>query len=100
MSRYSRLKEQGLCVRCGKNPVAEGKVECQECRDKRAKYAKEAYYIKKMASMNDNKCVKCGKEKEPDRKDYTYCRKCAELEVGRVQEYRIAKSLGLEENKE
>lgn len=32
--RYQRLKEQGLCVHCGKNPPTAGKTTCAECDKK------------------------------------------------------------------
>lgn len=30
-NRYSRLKQEGICVRCGKHPVEKGKVHCSTC---------------------------------------------------------------------
>lgn len=30
-NRYSRLKQEGICVRCGKRPVEKGKVHCSTC---------------------------------------------------------------------
>lgn len=37
--RRASLKEQGLCTRCGRNPVENGYVMCALCRKKdRVKY--------------------------------------------------------------
>lgn len=30
-NRYNRLKQEGICVRCGKRPVEKGKVHCSTC---------------------------------------------------------------------
>ena len=38
---YDRLKALGMCVECGKRPVIPGQVHCEQCREKRRKYAKE-----------------------------------------------------------
>ena len=33
--RRARLKEAGICVRCGKNPAREGRTRCQACEDRK-----------------------------------------------------------------
>jgi len=33
-ARAERLKEQGLCIKCGKKPPVEGKVHCEECAER------------------------------------------------------------------
>lgn len=33
-ARYRKLREEGLCVRCGKKMAARWSVYCEECRDK------------------------------------------------------------------
>ena len=35
---YTRNKEQGLCVRCGKEPAIAGQCMCAPCRDRFRKY--------------------------------------------------------------
>ena len=35
MSRYKRLKEQGICVRCGSRPAEKGRVNCQICKERK-----------------------------------------------------------------
>lgn len=32
LKRYSDRKENKICVRCGKNPAREKKVECEGCK--------------------------------------------------------------------
>lgn len=41
-SRYYRLKEKGICVRCGRNLADPGRTQCFDCSDKKSKkrYAK------------------------------------------------------------
>lgn len=39
--RRKKLKESGLCTRCGKNQVATGRVDCEVCLEKQRKRSRE-----------------------------------------------------------
>lgn len=63
---------QGLCGTCGKNPLAEGRKDCLQCKERRAKRQKERYHVAKQnkleyASLRREKfkavgvCSRCGK---------------------------------------
>ena len=63
-SRYERLKQEGICVRCGKEPAAEGHVTCETCMEKRrAKEKKDRQRNpkdKRGEWITDGKCAQCG----------------------------------------
>lgn len=42
--RYYWYKEHGICVRCGQEDAAPGKVKCEECAAKEADRSMAAYY--------------------------------------------------------
>lgn len=42
--RYYWYKEHGICVSCGQEEAAPGKVRCEECAMKAAAWARAAYY--------------------------------------------------------
>lgn len=91
--RYHWLKEHGICVKCGSEKAAKGKVRCEKCLEKgriylqenRAKYenyknqrkerqkayAHERYYRRKEHGI----CVQCGKKQAV--KGKVYCKMCA-----------------------
>lgn len=39
--RYTKLKEQGICVRCGKRNAIQGRVMCEWCLAKTLQYQKQ-----------------------------------------------------------
>lgn len=50
-TKYQRLKERGLCGRCGKNPSIKGHTVCAECLEK----------IKRNNKKQKSLCDKCTK---------------------------------------
>ena len=51
--RYSRLKNEGICVRCGKRPAENGKTRCRLCLDKEADRQRERRYRLKQEKMGE-----------------------------------------------
>lgn len=49
--RYERLKEQGICPRCGKEKAKEGKIYCQICLGKMKSYSSQI----SIANINQRK---------------------------------------------
>ena len=45
--RYFKLKDQGICVKCGHNKATEGRTKCVECSYKSALYWKRCMAKKK-----------------------------------------------------
>lgn len=56
---YNRRKEQGICVKCGKEKASMGRVACIKCREKQKNASKERreFYI------SFGYCPRCGKNK-------------------------------------
>lgn len=74
--RYDYRKENGLCVKCGKEKHIPN-VLCESCLEKQAKSRKEikARFIERRIS---NKiCVDCGKPNDSENSKY-YCKACNE----------------------
>lgn len=45
--RYNKLKEQGLCVKCGKAEPQQSKTLCLSCKKKHNERASRYYHINK-----------------------------------------------------
>lgn len=50
--RYNKLKQNGICVRCGKEKAIEGAVLCEKCRDFTNDYRRKKYWEQK-GKIND-----------------------------------------------
>ena len=48
--------EAGLCIRCGRQPPAEGGTSCQPCRDQRRAAERQQYRDRREAGL----CTRCG----------------------------------------
>lgn len=68
-ARYYKLKAQGLCTYCGKNPTSGG-VYCDECKARKHEIAKERYNKLQKLGL----CPRCGGG--IDIAGYAYCSKC------------------------
>lgn len=71
--KRNEWKKSGLCIECGKAAAAENRRLCQDCLDKYRKQTRERYHF----LMGNGRCVVCGKEKEPSRKNNCLCFSCA-----------------------
>lgn len=83
--RYILLKEQNICVGCGKNST-DGKVYCNSCTKKRKEYAKRnsnkmSEYQKQYRSMRKSArlCIRCGKKEAVE--GLTQCEICRQREM-------------------
>ncbi len=65
--------EAGLCIRCGKQPPAEGGTTCQPCRDKRQAAERRQYRDRRAALL----CTRCG---GPATNGLSRCTPCAVIE--------------------
>ena len=57
--KYHFRKEQGLCVRCGKNKAEEGRVLCNNCKAKQSEYYNETRQFFKDLGL----CTRCHKNR-------------------------------------
>lgn len=57
--RYKKLKEEGICVFCKKNPVESGYASCKACREK----AKQRQQARREWLKEKGFCPNCGSEK-------------------------------------
>lgn len=75
MERYNKRKENGICVICGKNNAAKGKVKCEFCLAKKRAYSRKAYSKKIDMSMDERRdngiCIRCN---SPVYKDFKLCK--------------------------
>ena len=66
--RYNRLKEQGVCVRCAKRPVENGKVHCSLClahfRIRDEKKRREEGRLPNYMRGDGYHCAICGRDTE------------------------------------
>lgn len=88
--RREKLKELGLCPRCGRNPVQNGRYLCPECMLERNQFYGAALEKKDMDAKSTSEkrkaqyrerkqqgiCVRCGKEKA--QKNSVECSDCIE----------------------
>jgi hypothetical protein len=86
MERYNRLKEQGICVVCGKKEADRG-VCCSECHEKRREY-----YLKYRHTMTEyqyNKQREYSLQWQRDNREYynEYSRKWRAEHKDRCREY-------------
>lgn len=56
-NRREALKKSGICIRCGAEKAAEGRLMCERCLEKKRGEAMKRY--KRIRAMG--KCVGCGK---------------------------------------
>jgi hypothetical protein len=76
--RNKRLKEQGLCVICGKRPAVEGKCRCKMCLEKKRKaYYLQSDLIPRCERVANGLCYTCGEPVEEYGKKL--CEKCSEI---------------------
>lgn len=59
--RLARLREQGLCIRCGLQSAEPGHASCARCLAEDAEKNLSKYRLRREAGI----CVKCGKEPAP-----------------------------------
>lgn len=69
----NRYVSQGICYKCRKNPVEDGKTKCRECLDDDIKKHKKRYYSLKSEKL----CVSCGKNVAE--KGKVKCAECANM---------------------
>jgi len=67
--RRQRLKEQGLCTHCGKNPSCKDRITCDVCRKKRSAYGRKSVKKRKLKGQ----CIHCS---NPTLPTGSYCLKC------------------------
>lgn len=79
---YNTRKSQGLCARCGKNPVTYGTL-CNKCRLYYKKHHRETY-VKKYYGESD-KCVRCGGERMQGHK---LCKRCYDVSCNNLEKAR------------
>lgn len=85
-TRYQQLKAAGLCVECGKLPVTENSVRCEQCREMH-KTVNRMYRVRLYYKRQENReCVCCGVKLPPDRY-YVHCEKCLEKRKVYQKEY-------------
>lgn len=77
-------KSQGVCVRCGKEKAAPGKVLCPACGEEERLRSKENYAWCKKKGV----CVRCRKNKAAT--GYTECEECASKRRAKYREKRDA----------
>lgn len=80
MKRYYRLKEQGLCIQCGKPTDTEG-IRCEACRKKKAEYDKGYRQMMKKLKI----CTVCKRVRVYG--DETRCPECRNKDSMRHAEY-------------
>ena len=80
----TKQDSKSLCIRCKKNPKAEGFSNCHPCREYCSNKGKE----KRLERINSGKCSRCGGEKTGIYKDKLDCEKCVNLLKKRKKNYR------------
>lgn len=55
-NRYQRLKDEGICVACGKKKAREGRIHCKACAVKTSNYRKQQAIKKMLEELNDGGC--------------------------------------------
>ena len=87
--KREKLKAQGICIRCEKNPSVFGRTCCQECLDRDNERAMQSYRKR----QSQNICVNCGKAQIVHG---AFCQTCYEGDQKWRLEYEAKlKSLGL-----
>ena len=91
-NRYHRLKEQGICVLCGKEWAEPGRAYCKACYVKKYNapgYVKYHVDIKKhIQELHENGlCVDCGSKLDDVK--HLHCKKCRKRRAEYQQVRRI-----------
>lgn len=97
--RYDRLKSEGICVRCARNPSLEGYNLCAECLAKANEYQHEYRKVegelesraaKRRRIRNERikygLCVTCGRKLFDFDSDHRECRICRQKTNRRYKE--------------
>lgn len=85
--RIARLKVEGTCTRCSRNPADSGMYSCLECRSERKTEYKKYHQLRKQQGL----CARCGRTL--DNKEFIYCLNCKAKEKLRhlSRHYNISK---------
>lgn len=80
--RYYRLKEQGICVLCGKEKAVEGRTKCKSCADFENKKIKFNHQV----AIHAGVCTECGRKLEDN--NYKTCERCRRIRRKKSKEWR------------
>ena len=74
--RRLRRKLSGICTEC-RTPAVFGKLCCQKHAERDSARSRKVYYDRKKRGW----CVKCGLDKEVERRDKTRCLSCEQNQI-------------------
>ena len=87
--RTAERRAQGLCPKCGKQPPAPGRSQCEPCTGKKRPADRARHYRRAAERTSQGLCPKCGKQ--PPSPELSVCAPCAEKKriAGRVRDARL-----------
>lgn len=94
--RRDRLREKGICTRCGKTWADAGRTTCKKCRDKHNAELKRydpdnaKKYMLREKLRESGRCIDCGKKAETGQ---VRCMRCARRNRESMQVYKIRKKI-------
>jgi len=89
LERRKRLKQNGLCVLCGKLVETPGHATCQACRERRRNEYADKHEIKRNQRISKGQCYICGSEDLVDGKKL--CKLCYKRSLKRADEMHKAR---------
>ena len=84
--RTAERRAQGLCLKCGKQPPAPGRSQCEPCAGKKRPADRARHHRRAAERTTQGLCPKCGKQ--PPAPELSVCAPCAEKKriAGRVRD--------------
>ena len=74
--RTAERRAQGLCLKCGKQPPAPGRSQCEPCAGKKRLADRARHHRRAAERTTQGLCPKCGKQ--PPAPELSVCAPCAE----------------------
>ena len=87
--RTAERRAQGLCPKCGKQPPAPGRSQCEPCAAKKRPADRARHHRRTVERIAQGLCPKCGKQ--PPAAELGVCAPCAEKKriAGRARDARL-----------
>ena len=87
--RTAERRAQGLCLKCGKQPPAPGRSQCEPCAAKKRPADRARHHRRTAERIAQGLCPKCGKQ--PPAAELGVCAPCAEKKriAGRARDARL-----------
>ena len=87
--RTAERRARGLCVKCGKQPPAPGRSQCEPCAEKKRPADRARHHRRTDERIARGLCPKCGKQ--PPAPELSVCEPCAEKKriAGRARDAKL-----------